>query len=163
MNFTNFYNSYLFTLDAAQSATAAEIDREVRHQVRLFEIDAICLQSQVEQSQQYVLEMLRTREDQNPAPQIVSNGAGQINKNIPPLKVQQAMAPYRQFPTAQSDQEMSAAVASNISPAAAQDNGFLQNVMAAMSGANAAPRAAPNAPNLQVGTANPTTAPNTII
>ena len=134
----------------------------MRHQVRLFEIDAICLQSQVEQSQQYVLEMLRTREDQNPAPQIVSNGTGQ-NNNIPPLKVRQAVAPYRQFPTAQSDQEMSAAVASNRSPAAAQDSGFLQNMMVAMGGANAAPRAAQNVPNLQVNAANPTTAPNTII
>ena len=46
--FKNFYNTYLFTSGATQSATATEIDQEVRHQVRLFEIDAICLQSQVE-------------------------------------------------------------------------------------------------------------------
>lgn len=74
------------------------------------------------------------------------------------------MAPFKLFPTNQSDQEMSAAVASNRSPAAApQDNSFLQNVMAAMGGANPAPRAALPMPNIQAGATNPTTAPNTII
>ena len=62
------------------------------------------------------------------------------------------MAPFRN-PTNQSDQEMSAAVPRNRSPDQTQDNGFLQNIMAAMGGANAAPRATLPVP----------TAPNTII
>ena len=62
------------------------------------------------------------------------------------------MAPFR-HPTNQSDQEMSAAVPRNRSPDQTQDNGFLQNIMAAMGGANAAPRATLPVP----------TAPNTII
>ena len=74
------------------------------------------------------------------------------------------MAPFRLFPTNPSDQEMSAAaVASNRSPAVAPENSFHQNVMAAMGGANAAPRPALPMPNIQAGAANPTTAPNTII
>ena len=63
------------------------------------------------------------------------------------------MAPFRFQPTNQSDQDMSAAAARNRSPDQTQDNGFLQNIMAAMGGANAAPRATLPVP----------TAPNTII
>ena len=63
------------------------------------------------------------------------------------------MAPIRPYQTNQSDQEMSGAVARNRSPDQSQDNGFLQNIMAAMGGANAAPRATLPVP----------TAPNTII
>ena len=96
--------------------------------------------------------MLQGREDQNIAPQAVTNNDGQDTR--PQAKEQQVMANFRlNHPTNQSDQEMSAspAVARNRNPDQTQDNGFLQNIMAAMGSANAS-RALPV----------PTT-PNTII
>ena len=47
-----------------QTAATAQLEKSIRHQVRLFQIDIVCLQSQIEQSNSYVVEQLRSREDQ---------------------------------------------------------------------------------------------------
>ena len=57
-----FIKAYL-CLGGVQTATVVQKNREIRHQVRLFELDAYCLEYQIEQSHQYVLELLRGRED----------------------------------------------------------------------------------------------------
>lgn len=50
------FNNYFEGLQERQTATTAALEKEIRHRVRLFQIDAVCLQNQVEQSNSFVFE-----------------------------------------------------------------------------------------------------------